>query len=306
MPSQAKQLQAKTAWIQCILFLGIWFISLILFSIPGLIFFDVFSSTGTQDFALLKNEPDYLLVNQLSAVLAVSFAVYIMRKMLEKETVAFPWLRIDFKGFLQGSLLALGLISISAAILAVSGLVEFSFQAFSSDLLTYLTLFLMVALHEEILTRGYLLDTLYKAYGKWVGIGVSTLIFAGLHIFNDHVGWIGMSNIFLSGVLMALFFLRKKNLWAPIGIHFAWNYAQGPIYGFAVSGIEVRSLLEVDHLGSSILTGSEFGLEGSLIALTILTATIFVVTVALNRKKERSIMEEKGRGDAGMDTLVVH
>ena len=92
---------------------------------------------------------------------------------------------------------------------------------------------------------------------------------------------------------MALFFLQKKNLWAAIGIHFAWNYAQGPIFGFAVSGLEVRSLLEVEHLGSSILTGSEFGLEGSLIALLVLAAPVLSVIALQYRKNGMLSRREK-------------
>ncbi len=302
---QAKKLQAKTAWLQCIIFLGIWFLSLILFSIPTLLFFDLFSPSNPPSMAALKANSSYLLFSQLSSVVAVIFAVYMMN-VLEKEAVAFPWLRMDFKGFLQGALLAFTLICLSAAVLAFSGLVEFTLQSFSVDLFTYLVLFFLVALHEEVLTRGYLLDTLHKAYGKWVGVIVSTLVFAGLHIFNDHIGWIGMSNIFLSGVLMALFFLRKKNLWAPIGIHFAWNYAQGPVFGFAVSGLGVKSLLEVDHFGRSMLTGGEFGLEGSLIALVVLAITILVVAVRFNRKEKKPIPEAIERAEAETDTFAIH
>ena len=286
MTAHTPQPEIKASWLRCLVFIGIWFISLIFFSIPGLIFFGIIGSSAVPNMGTLQANPYYLLVTQLSSVLAVLFAVYIMRKTIEREAVAFPWLRIDLKGFLQGSLLAFALISISTAILSISGLVEFSLQSLSRDLLTYLGLFILVALHEEILTRGYLLDTLHKAYGKFTGILASTLVFTGLHIFNEHIGWIGLSNIFLSGVLMALFFLQKKNLWAAIGIHFAWNYAQGPIFGFAVSGLEVRSLLEVEHLGSSMLTGSEFGLEGSLIAMLVLAAAVLSVIALQYRKKD--------------------
>lgn len=299
MTAQAKKLRAKTAWIQCLIFLGIWFASLTLFSIPPLAYFGVFDTTA--DFNSLKANPAYLVSSQFSSVLAVLFAVYIMRKHLEKEKVAFPWLKINFKGFLQGSLLAFVLASSSAAILYLSGLVELSFQKLSVDLLTYLGLFMLVAIHEEVLCRGYLLDTLHKAYGKYAGILVSTLVFTGLHIFNDHLGWIGLSNIFLSGILMALFFLRGKNLWAAIGIHFAWNYFQGPVFGFAVSGLSVKSLLEVEHIGNSMLTGSEFGLEGSLITLVILAATILFFAGVYYRRK-RVHLQEAQKAQAPKET----
>lgn len=282
MTAQAKESLIKSAWAHCLAFLGIWFIFLLLFSIPLIIFSEV---SGT-DFSNLKLNSGYLLANQFSSVLAVLLAVYLMRKVVERKSVSFPWLKFDFKGFLQGALLAFFLIGISSAILSITGLVEFHYQSLSADLLTYLGLFILVALHEEILCRGYLLDTLNKAYGSLIGILISTLIFTGLHIFNNHIGWVGLSNIFLSGILMAFFFLRKNNLWAAIGIHFAWNYAQGPIFGFAVSGVEVGSLLEVEHFGSSFLTGSAFGLEGSVITLVVLaTATLIVMAVHF-RKRE--------------------
>lgn len=285
MDVPAKQPEIKKAWLRCIVFLATWFVLLIVFSIPSLLFFDVTGSVAGTGVNSLKSNPYYLLATQINSVLAVLLALYIVRKVIEKEAVAIPWLKTDLRGFLQGTVLAFGMISISAAILYFSGLVAFSFQAFTGDLLIYLGLFMLVALHEEVLTRGYLLDTLHKAYGKYWGILVSTLVFTGLHIFNDHIGWIGLSNIFLSGVLMALLFLRKRNLWAAIGIHFAWNYAQGPVFGFAVSGLEVKSLLEVDSLGSKALTGSAFGLEGSLVALLVLAATILGLAAIQYRKK---------------------
>lgn len=286
MALPAKKPEIRRAWLRCLVFLAIWFCSLILFSIPALLIFEIPGAPGGTDMNSLKANSFYLLATQLSSVLAVLLAVYIVRKVIEKEAVAFPWLSVDLRGFLQGVLLAFGMISFSAAILFFSGLVDFSLKSVSVDLLLYFGLFMLVALHEEILTRGYLLDTLHKAYGTYWGILVSTLVFTGLHIFNDHIGWIGLSSIFLSGMLMALMFLWKKNLWAPIGIHFAWNYAQGPVFGFAVSGLEVRSLLEVDSLGSETLTGSAFGLEGSLIALMVLAATILAVVTMHYRRKQ--------------------
>lgn len=293
MTAQANNLRAKTAWIQCIIFLGIWLAFLFLFHIPLFILIE-FSAIPAPDFnSNSANATDltFVTLSQLCSTLGVVAAVYLMRKTLEKEVVAFPWLKINYKSFLQGFLLAFAMIGSTVAILYFSGWVDFSFQALSVDLLTYLGLFMLVAIHEEILCRGYLLDTLHKAYGKYVGVFVSTFIFASLHIFNDHVGWIGLSNIFLSGLLMALFVLWQKNLWAAIGIHFAWNYFQGPVFGFAVSGMSAASLLEVEHMGSSILTGSDFGLEGSLIALTILAATtLFMVWM---HHKQPALIPEK-------------
>ena len=76
---------------------------------------------------------------------------------------------------------------------------------------------------------------------------------------------------------MGLYYIYRQNLWFPIALHFSWNFFQGPIFGFEVSGIELNSLIVQEITGSDLLTGGDFGLEGSALLSVLLLLSIFFV-----------------------------
>lgn len=123
--------------------------------------------------------------------------------------------------------------------------------------------FLPAALHEELLFRGYGFQTLYR-WRRGFAIVFVALLFAALHARNTAVTPLGLTNIFLGGILLALAYARRQRLWMPIGLHLAWNLMSGPIIGHEVSGYEspMTVLIEAGH-GPDWLTGGEFGIEGS-------------------------------------------
>jgi uncharacterized protein len=126
--------------------------------------------------------------------------------------------------------------------------------------------FALVGMTEELLCRGFILDTLKTRYSPLFAIVASSLIFALLHIFNDHLSIVGMVNLTLSGIIFSLLYLRSGNLSAAIGMHFFWNVFQGPVAGFSVSGNVGDSFFKIEYLtGSGIITGGGFGLEGSIL-----------------------------------------
>ncbi len=86
---------------------------------------------------------------------------------------------------------------------------------------------------------------------------------------------IGITNIFLAGVILVILYFQTRRLWLPIGFHISWNLAQSWLWGFDVSGIKITDQLFVmDPTGAEYLTGGEFGLEGSA-----LSTVLFVVLV---------------------------
>lgn len=168
------------------------------------------------------------------------------------------------------SLCFLAIISLGDGHLMVSGF-PISTLAFS------LLLFVAVSLSEELLARGYLLPYLQKHYGVIWGIVISSLIFMAMHLGNDHLSIVGLLSIFLAGVFMAQLRLAYGNLWVPIGVHFIWNYLQGPVFGFSVSGHATESVLTPAFEMPSLINGGEFGIEGSIIALVVLSGAIFTL-----------------------------
>ncbi|MBC1501785.1 CPBP family intramembrane metalloprotease [Listeria weihenstephanensis] len=146
-------------------------------------------------------------------------------------------------------------------------------------------LFLLVALGEELFSRGYIYNLVKTRYTMPIGIIVSSILFALMHAANPAVWgslW-PMLNIFLAGVVLALIYEVFQSLWAAIGFHFTWNLLQGNIFGFEVSGGSFgTSLLEIKKNSSSgdWLTGGAFGIEGSAVSVFIL----IIFTIILVRK----------------------
>ncbi len=91
---------------------------------------------------------------------------------------------------------------------------------------------------EEVLTRGWVLPVAGARYRPWIGLGVSALIFAAMHGLNDHLSLLALVNLALFGVFAGLYALREGSLWGISALHSAWNWVQGNIFGFEVSGME--------------------------------------------------------------------
>ena len=135
-----------------------------------------------------------------------------------------------------------------------------------------LTLFAPAVVHEELLFRGYAYQKL-RRWNRPFAIAFSSIVFALLHARNAGVSPVGITNIVIAGVLLALAYERFRRLWFPIGIHFAWNVMSGPILGYPVSGYApMQSILGVAGSGPPLVTGGRFGIEGS-VWMTVLTVT---------------------------------
>jgi membrane protease YdiL (CAAX protease family) len=138
-----------------------------------------------------------------------------------------------------------------------------------SSLASGFWLFLMVALREELFFRGYAFQRLLDGTSEWLALGLASLYFAYAHWNNP--GMVGTLRIWASlniafvGVLLGLCYLKTRSLALPMGLHLGWNWTQGSLLGFGVSGLQTGSLLApVFHERPLWLTGGAFGLEASL------------------------------------------
>lgn len=135
---------------------------------------------------------------------------------------------------------------------------------------------------EEVLCRGWILPVVGARYGLWIGVATNALVFAILHGLNPNVGPLAVLNLGAVGVFLALYALREGGLWGVCGWHAAWNWAQGNLYGFEVSGAAPAGgmLLDLREAGPDALTGGAFGPEGGLAVTAVLVAgTIFLLLV---------------------------
>lgn len=150
--------------------------------------------------------------------------------------------------------------------------------------------FLIVAIGEEIIFRGVLFRWIDERFGFWWAMIVSGLIFGLVHLTNDNATLLGAIGIALeAGLLLGAAYKWSGSLWLPIGIHWAWNFAQGNIFGFAVSGNDAGdSIIRATIDGPQWLTGGAFGAEASVISMVVgLAVTALFVKKILSTRQSR-------------------
>ncbi len=140
---------------------------------------------------------------------------------------------------------------------------------FSVEILKYLLVFVLVGFSEEFLYRGYIITNLRKFSSISVTMFISSIIFSLVHSQNESFHFMSFLNIVLVGLLFAYMFIKTGSLWMPIGFHISWNYFQGIVYGFNVSGLGMPGIFTTDYPSNNLLNGGGFGPEGGLIVTAV-------------------------------------
>jgi CAAX protease family protein len=224
-------------------------------------------------------------------VLASSLiAAYICTRWLE----GLPWRAIGlwfharwFRDFLIGSVIGIISLALAAGIAAAAGGLRFSisptnmFPQVAKTLILSGGLFIIAALAEEALFRGYPLQTLARARLAWLGVLITSVPFAAGHLENPNAGQaLSSFNTALAGVWLAIAYLKTRSLWFPLGVHWAWNWALGSLFGLPVSGITRFAQYPLLHgidLGPTWLTGGSYGIEGGLAGtIALVISTVFI------------------------------
>lgn len=130
--------------------------------------------------------------------------------------------------------------------------------------------FLLVGWHEELLSRGYWLQNLAEGLNMPLAVFLSSAVFSLAHLANPGASLASVLGILAAGYFLAYAYLRTRQLWLPIGLHIGWNFFEGPVFGFPVSGLETASLLRHSASGPELFTGGAFGPEAGLILLPAL------------------------------------
>jgi membrane protease YdiL (CAAX protease family) len=148
------------------------------------------------------------------------------------------------------------------------------------------------AISEEMLFRGILFRWIEEFGGSWAALLVTSVLFGCAHLLNPHASAIAAVGIaFEAGVMLGAAYMLTRSLWLPMGLHAAWNFAQGEIYGIPVSGMPVHGMLNARLSGPPLLTGNGFGLEASLIA--IIVATLFGLTLLWLAIRKGEVMQPR-------------
>jgi len=138
---------------------------------------------------------------------------------------------------------------------------------------------------EEIITRGALFRIIEEGLGTWIALIVSAMFFGAVHIANPGATlWSSAAIAIEAGLLFGMLYHVTRSLWICMGLHAAWNFAQGTIYGVPVSGTKADGWLVSTRTGPDWLSGGVFGAEASVIALGLCSlCTITLLVIALRR-----------------------
>ena len=138
----------------------------------------------------------------------------------------------------------------------------------------------IAAASEEVLFRGYILQTFVRAKLAWLGILLTSFPFAVAHLGNPNAEIISTINTALAGVWLGLAYLKTRSLWFAFGIHFAWNLVQGSFLGLPISGLTnltKHSVLQFSDQGPAWLTGGSYGIEGGIACTISLLFSMLIV-----------------------------
>ena len=200
--------------------------------------------------------------------------------LLRFRRVPFERLGLSVRGqwrSLPGGILLVALLyAVGLGVSLLSGAVEVAGLLFSpASLLTSLFFFFLVAVAEEVAVRGFILGRMLDAgVNRYVALLLSALLFSLMHIFNPDFAPVPFLNIVLAGLFLGASYLYTRNLCFPIVLHWFWNWIQGPVLGYKVSGNAFGggSLLILRLPEPNLLNGGEFGFEGSLLCSLLLVA----------------------------------
>lgn len=224
--------------------------------------------------------PLAMLVAALFATAYVAFVRLIERR---------PASEFGLKGWAAelGAGLMIGLILFSAVVAIIAALGGYRVIGTNSAgvLVPALAISITSGVTEEIVFRGLFFRLVESWLGSWIALILSAALFGALHLGNPNATLLAGSAITLeAGIMLAALYMVTRRLWAVIGLHAAWNFAQGGIFGIPVSGFATDGVLRPRIVGGDLLTGGGFGAEASLPAVILCTGFGIALLVVARRR----------------------
>ena len=242
-----------------------------------------------------------LFLSQVIEFIVFLTSIYITRRFVDKRSFISLGLVpgrqaiIDMLAGIGITFLMMGMIYL---IMLSAGWLEFEkfaweVESVSSVLvstLSFLLVFVFVGWNEELLSRGYHLQTLASGLNLVGGIVLSSAVFGLLHLGNPNATWIGAAGIFLAGLFLAYGYVRTRQLWLSIGLHIGWNFFEGVVFGFPVSGLDIYPLTHIRIQGPELWTGGAFGPEAGLVVIPgLLLGSILINYYSRLTRKNQNI-----------------
>ncbi len=259
-----------------LLLVALYFAAAIFLS-PFLLVFDLRTSYNAQ-----------FILDGAASLFAITTSVFLARRRLDKRpfiSLGLNWDRRALRDLLAG--IGITGLAISGIYLAETALGWLHFNGFAwqdeqaiaiiGNLLLYLLVFIIVGWQEELLCRGYWLQNLSEGLGAGWGVLISSCAFAVLHSLNPNVSPMAVILLIGAGIFMASGYVRTHRLWLPIGLHIGWNFFEGTVFGFSVSGTSPFALIRQVTTGPKLFTGGAFGPEAGLIVLPALGLGLLLI-----------------------------
>lgn len=259
----------------------------------------------------IENELLHATLEPVFALVFVLLLLAIVCRFLDRRPLADLGLRFGGHGLrdaLAGLALgavAMGLLFLALLILGriqITALWSNGFEApFLLALLCQAILWTALAVYEEAFFRGYLMENIAEGFRGWLGPRraawvawvVSSVLFGLLHALNPGATWLAMVNLMLVGFLFGLPYLFTRSLAAPIALHFSWNFFQGNVFGFHVSGRSWgTSILRSEGPAEDPWLGGTFGVEASPLLPAVLAVALVLAMLWLRRRGAVTIPEQ--------------
>ena len=218
-----------------------------------------------------KNTPWLLghLGVTLFAIMPFVIAYIVLVRVIEQRPISEFAATTAWRGLAQGMILGVAMMSLLVGVMVLSGVYHIKgWQDIPWQ--DIIDVGIWAGIVEEIFFRGVVLRMLEELFGSWVAITLSGLLFGFLHAGNPNADWWSSTAIAIeAGLLFGVLFCLTRSLWVVIGLHAAWNIAQGPLYGVTVSGIAQHGIIDAQIDGPWWLTGGDFGLEAALTSVVL-------------------------------------
>jgi membrane protease YdiL (CAAX protease family) len=252
---------------------------------------------------LIKFNGNELLPGQIIELVIFASSIYIARRFLDKRSFVSLGLQVNKQAFVDISIgiaitfVMMGLIYVAEVAAGWLTFENFAWQTESTTnvifgVLTFFVVFIFVGWNEELLSRGYHLQTLASGINMFWGVVISSSVFGLAHLGNPNATWVSAAGIFFAGIFLAYGYLRTGQLWLSIGLHIGWNFFEGVIFGFPVSGLDIYRLIHHQVQGPVLWTGGAFGPEAGLI---ILPALIIGAALIYFYTRDRKTVQETGK-----------
>jgi membrane protease YdiL (CAAX protease family) len=235
---------------------------------------------------LLPPDDPALQLMGLSAACVAALGCYLLAVRLgEGRWASELAVRPALSGLVVGAVLGLLMMAVLMGVLAATGLYDITVVG-AVPAWAGLGLALQAAVTEELWMRALLLRLLWRAFGPLPAFAIAALVFAALHLANPGATVLAGATVSVAGLMFCALYALTGRLWVPIGLHLGWNFAQGYLFGAAVSGNSLGGSLAVSSArpdAATWFTGGTFGPEASVFALVLVSS---VTMAALSRARK--------------------